>query len=351
MVDDRQLVNFGGNGYLALTDFPVVRKAARAALDAYGLSAQISPAYGGKEEPFHAAEAAAVRFFGSEDAVYLASGYLSGMAALASEEPAPDRLFLDEIAHHSLFDAARISGKPVHRFAHADPEALARALAETLRPGERPAVLTDGCFATTGEIPPLAAYQALLADYGGVLIIDEAHSAGAIGPQGRGGADACGLGGLPDIRVFSTLSKAFCAGGAIVPASAEAAERMRTRPPLRGASQGTPAIAAAAAAALDLAAARPEFRETLSARAEMLRGGLRGLGLETLSTPAPIVAFRAGTAADMRMLQHGLFARGIHIVLSNYIGAGPEGMLRCAIFRDHSEADINLLIETLAELL
>lgn len=351
LVDDREMLNFAGHGYLVLAGFPAVRRAAREALDAYGFAAQIPPAYGGKEQPFTDAEAEAAQFFGTQDAVYLPSGYMAGMAALAGEEPAPDRIYLDASAHFSLIDAARISGKPVHVFAHADPDALRRCMAATLSHGEHPAVLTDGCFATTGFVPPLAAYQAELSGYGGVLLVDEAHSAGAFGRQGRGSVDWCGIGGMAGVRSFAMLSKAFCAGGAVVPASFAAAERIRSRPPMRGAAQGSPAIAAAAAAALRLARAHPEFRDTLAARAERLRSGLVALGIAAAPTPAPIVAFQAGRAATMRALQHRLFAEGIHLTLSNYIGAGPEGMMRCAIFRDHSEADIDRLIDALGRLL
>lgn len=351
LVDGRPMLNFAGHGYLALTDFPAVRAAARAALDHYGITSQIPPAYGGKEAPFAEAEAEAAQFFGTQGAVYLPSGYLAGMTALAAEEPAPDRLYLDEGAHYSLFDAARCSGKPIHTFAHSDPEALRRVLAATLGAGERPAVLTDGCFATTGEVPPLAEYWAVLVNHGGVLLVDEAHGAGVIGPNGRGGADACGLTGRAGVRVFTTLSKALCAGGAVVPLSSEGAARAHVRPPLRGAAQGSPAVAAAASAALRLARANPEFRDILSERAQRLRAGLRALGIETRTTPAPIVAFRTGNRAAMAALRDRLFASGIHLLLSNYIGAGEEGILRCAIFRDHSEADIDALLGALGELL
>lgn len=105
----------------------------------------------------------------------------------------------------------------------------------------------------------------------------------------------------------------------------------------------------AAAASLSYVADHPELRSNLRAMAQYLREQLRGLGLDVPDTPAPIVTFEWGSGADMRSLQRRLFDRGIHVYYSTYIGAGAEGCIRCAVFRDHSRHDIDMLIDALCQ--
>jgi 7-keto-8-aminopelargonate synthetase-like enzyme len=146
-----------------------------------------------------------------------------------------------------------------------------------------------------------------------------------------------------------TLGKGFCAQGALLPCTREFAARVRSLPPVRGAGAGSPVSALVGAAALRLARAHPERREHLGKISQRLKTGLRGLGLEIIDTPAPITAFRVGHKSDMLALQRSLFADGLHVVISNYIGAGPEGMIRCATFADHSDKDIDQLVDALRD--
>jgi 8-amino-7-oxononanoate synthase len=78
---------------------------------------------------------------------------------------------------------------------------------------------------------------------------------------------------------------------------------------------------------------------------QYLRNKLRGSGVDVADSPAPIVAFRLGDRANMVAVQERLFADGIYVLVSNYIGAGPDGIIRCAIFADHTEADLDALVD------
>jgi 8-amino-7-oxononanoate synthase len=91
----------------------------------------------------------------------------------------------------------------------------------------------------------------------------------------------------------------------------------------------------------------PELREHLSAMTAYLRMRLRGIGLDIIDSPAPIVSFALATGAEMQALQSRLLDRGIHIYYSTYMGAGPEGMIRCAVFRDHTREDMDALVGAL----
>jgi 7-keto-8-aminopelargonate synthetase-like enzyme len=345
-IDGRQYINFFGSGYLALSGVADLRSAAMRTLQLGAPFAQHVPAsLGGIDPTFAEIERAAAVACGTAATVYFASGYFIGMVGLASIDPSPDLVFLDETAHYSLQDAATLSQRPTFTFPHCDVEALRALLRKHIRPKQRPIVLTDGVFPTTGRIAPLSEYAAALAPYEGRLFVDDSHGFGVVGNCGRGSAEHCGVEHLT--TTGATLSKAFCAQGAFVGCTSELAMRLRTIPSIRGACAGSPLSAAAATASLAYVAEHPELREGLREITQYFRTRLRSIGLEVSDSPAPIVSFRWRGRADMLALQRRVFDRGIYIHHSTYIGAGPEGVIRCAVFRDHSREDIDALVSAL----
>jgi 8-amino-7-oxononanoate synthase len=345
-IDGREFINFFGSGYLALGILPEVREAIQRALDGgCALSQQLPAALGAIEAPFEDAEAAIASACGTESSVYFASGYLTGAVAIASLDKPYDVIFIDEGAHYNLVDAARSTQKPVHFFRHADPNSFSELARKVLRPGQRPLLMTDGIFPTTGRLSPLADYARMLEHYDGQMIVDESHAFGVVGPQGRGAAAHHKLSHCTTIG--STLSKAYCAHGGFIACSSLAAHQARTRPPVRGANAGSPLIAAAATGALKYAAGHPEIRDTLRHRAAYLRTRLRAKGIDIIESPAPVVSFQYGNRIDMKQLQERAFNQGVHLYHSDYLGAGPDGIIRCAVFRDHSEQDLDALIAVL----
>ena len=345
-INGREYINFAGSGYLALGARPEVREAAlRAIMDGSAFSRQLPLTYGVIDPAIADLEGVAAAYFGTDSAIYFASGYFIGAAALNSIDADQSALFIDEEAHYSLLDAARASGRPLTVFAHCEPDALLNAIHRTLLPKMRPIVITDGVFGTTGRMAPLDRYASIVGDYGGRLVVDEAHSFGVIGPNGRGAADFLGTERVS--TTAATLSKAFCGHGGVIGCDRATAEKLRHLPPLRGANAGSPISAAVGAAALRYMASRPELRKQLSDLTAYLRRKLNALGLDVGNSPAPIVAFRIGDRNDMRCLQTRLFDRGIHVIISNYIGAGPNGVIRCAVFADHTEADLDALVTSI----
>lgn len=343
-IDNRPYVNFYGAAYLALSDVPQIRTAVREIFDQGAPFAQQLPAAHGAIDPaFAAVERAGARAFATETSIYFASGYLIGSVGLASLEEPFDLIVLDDSAHFNLQDAAKLSGRPIQVFAHCDVESLRDVLRRYLLPKQRPLLLTDGAFATTGRIPPLADYAAVLEPYDGRMFIDESHAFGVVGEHGRGAAEYCGVESIANCG--GTLSKAYCAQGSIVGCSASAALQARAATPARGANAGSPLSAAAATASLAYVAEHPELRVNLQATTDYLRMRLRQSGLDIIDSPASIVSFQCGSGADMKALQRRAFERGIYIHYSTYIGAGPDGIIRCAVFRDHSREDIDALID------
>jgi len=345
-IDGRPYINFFGAGYLALSSEPEIRSAVRQALDEGSPFARHLPAAHGAIDPIFAeVERSGAIACGQEACVYFASGYLIGLVAVATLDKSFDVILLDELAHHSLRDAAKASGRPFVTFRHGDSESLRQELRQHVGAGMRPVVMTDGVFPTTGRVPPLNGYASLIGQYAGRLLVDESHAFGVVGENGRGAAEYCAV---EHVAVGpATLSKAYCAQGAIIGCSAQTAARLRTQPPLGGANSGSPLSAVAAAASLKYVSAHPELRGELREKTAYLRHALSGIGLEVIDSPAPIVSFQCGGREDMQALQRHAFERGIYLHHSTYIGAGAEGVIRCAVFRDHSLQDFDELVDLL----
>jgi 7-keto-8-aminopelargonate synthetase-like enzyme len=340
-IDGREYINFFGAGYLALSNVPEIRAAVTEAVqEGVPFSQQLPAALGATDPIFEDAERQGARALGAAASVYFGSGYLIGSVALTSLERPFASIYLDEHAHYNLRDAARQTGLPIHTFGHCDAEELRNCLSRGKRRG-RPVLLTDGVFATTGRIPPLAEYESILAVYDGELIVDESHAFGVVGANGNGAAEYCGV--SEKVVRGTTLSKAYCAQGALLGCSVAGAARLRLLSPIRGTCAGSPLSAVAATASLAYVATRPELRETLQTLASYLRTQLSTLGISVIETPAPIVSFQYGDRSQMLALQRRAFEQGIYLYHSDYLGAGPEGVIRCAVFRDHTHEDIDAL--------
>ncbi|MDH0864723.1 pyridoxal phosphate-dependent aminotransferase family protein [Mitsuaria sp. GD03876] len=350
VVDGRPLLSFGGSSYLGLGGHPGIVDAGVDALRRLGASAQLSRHYGFGLSANLDAETAAREFFETDGAMYFGTGYLFGLIAISGLATQCDAVFLDEHAHYSLRDAAMASGLPTHVFAHGDAQDLARVMARQIAPGARPLVATDGMFPTRGRIAPLNAYAALLAPHDGWLVVDESHAFGCVGRRGRGAVE---LADLPRDRVLAggSMGKAIGAHGGLAIGSASLIEQLWRTPAARGAVLGCSAGAAMTAAGLRHVDAHPELLERLRHNVRAVRQGLRELGLRPEAHEGPLATFEHGRAADMARIQRSLMARGIFIAHSTYVGAGDEGVLRVAVFADHTEDDIHRLLDELRPLL
>jgi 7-keto-8-aminopelargonate synthetase-like enzyme len=346
VVDGREYINFFGAAYLALSGLREIREAVRKTLDeGVPYAQQVPAAFGATDPIFDGLERAGAAACGSEASVYFASGYLIGTVAQASFAHPFDLILIDEAAHYSLYDSAKLSGLPTIKFVHCDVESLREMLKRHVNPSQRPLLMTDGVFATTGRIPPLEDYAAALEKFDGRMVVDEAHSFGVVGANGRGAAEYCRVEHIS--ATGASLSKAYCAQGALVGCSADAALRLRSIPQIRGACAGSPLSAVAASVSLSYVANHPEIRRELRATTDYLRQRLRAIGVDVMDSPAPIVAFQSGNRTEMLALQKRLVARDIYLHFSTYVGSGSQGILRCAVFHDHTKEDIDALVDAM----
>ncbi|TLM97331.1 MAG: pyridoxal phosphate-dependent aminotransferase family protein, partial [Actinobacteria bacterium] len=220
LIDGRERDYFSGTGYLCLQSHPAALRAAAECIQRYGLSTATSRGGYGEHAVYDALDGAVNRFFASQRNLYYASGYLGASILVQGLRERYERVFVDEGAHFSVFEAARASGCPLHAFKHRDAADLETRLRAELRPGERPLALSDGVFPISGEIAPAGELLAAVEARDGVLALDDAHAAGVLGEHGRGTLEYCRV-SSPRCYSSATLSKALGGYGGVVTGTAE----------------------------------------------------------------------------------------------------------------------------------
>ncbi|HEU5109391.1 MAG TPA: 8-amino-7-oxononanoate synthase [Micromonosporaceae bacterium] len=303
---DDGVVDLAGNDYLGLSRHPEVVAAAAEALSGYGLGATGSRLVRGSTDLHDALEADLAGWLGLDAALVYSSGYLANLGAVRALVRPGTVLVSDAHNHASLIDACRLAGTETVVAPHADPDAVAAALAA--RPGRSGLVLTESVFSVDGDLAPLADLHAVARRHGALLLVDEAHALGVIGPAGAGGVVAAGLAGEPDVVVTATLSKSIGGVGGVI--AGPAALRRHLVDTGRTFIYDTalpPAVAAGAAVALRLAVAGDDLRATLRRRAEKAVRRLRAAGFAVatpaggvISVPAPSPETAVEWAADCR---------------------------------------------------
>jgi 8-amino-7-oxononanoate synthase len=281
------LVDLAGNDYLGLSRHPDVVAAASAALKGYGLGATASRLVRGSTDVHAQLEAALAERLGCEAALVYSSGYLANLGAVrALRWPL---IASDAHNHASLVDGCRLArAGPVEVYRHGDPSGLAEALASVDPRADEPALaVTESVFSVHGDLAPLPELLAVARRRGAVLLVDDAHAVGVLGPSGAGAVVAAGIAGAPDVVVTATLSKALgAAGGVVAGPRALVRHLVETSRTFIYDTGLPPAVAAGALAALDLL--RGEAGER--ARAELgdrATGAWRRLGAAGLRVARP----------------------------------------------------------------
>jgi 8-amino-7-oxononanoate synthase len=342
-------VNFGGSSYLGLASNPQVIAAGCAALRESGTGTPMQR-HQGVVSPAHLeVEQEGASFFDAPAALYLSNGYHFGAVMLAGLSDSPIEVFFDELAHPSLRDGIVLSRRPAHSYRHLDSEDLALQLATHLSGGNTPLIVTDGLYSTLGEIAPLEDLLRAAAPFGGRLLVDESHSFGVLGPNGRGACEHYGLSAQTALRGGS-LGKAFAGAGGLVLGDTELTACRSTHMVL-GESPGLPTAAAISAASLRYVREHPELLQRLRRNVANLKAGLRRLGLAVGDSVAPIASFTGGTTRSTAELREALMRERIFVYHSRYLGSGPDGVIRCGIFADHTPEHIERLLEALRRLL
>jgi 8-amino-7-oxononanoate synthase len=340
----RRLLSFSCNDYLNLSQHPAVKAAAIAALQQYGIGSGASRLVTGNHPLFAGLEARLARLKQTEAACVFGSGYLANIGIIPALIGAGDLVLMDELAHACLWAGARLARATVMPFRHSDL-AHARALLDQHRSRHgRALIATDGVFSMDGDLAPIPGLAALAERFDAWLMTDDAHGIGVVG-GGRGSTFAAGQ--KADVPLqMGTLSKAIGAYGGYLCASAAVIELIHNRARSFVYSTGLPpAIAAAAAAALDLIAADPAYAALPLAKA---RAFTRLVGLP--EAESPIVPLIVGDAQAALQASRLLEAEG-YLVIAIRPPTVPAGTarLRFAFTAQHPDEEIERLADLVRE--
>jgi len=353
IINGKPYLYFNGYSFHQLHSHPEVLKAACDATMKYGMSCGTSRAHTGMNQLYFDVERTAAKFFDTEDAVYIASGYLSNIAGIQALKAMNkfDKIFVDETAHYCNIDGTYTANVPVFIFKNNDPEDLLLQIKNNLKAGERPLIATDGIFSVFGVMARIPEFLEIAEQYDGVIWIDDTYSTGVIGENGRGAYEYFGL-KSPRLFMGTTLSKGIGGFGGIVPGTTEFTDMVRKGNVLRGASQPPIPAAAASLKGLQIHLAHPEMRQKLWSNARYLKAGLNSIGITVEENYFPMAAFSIGDVENMKQIRQKLLDKNIFIPFTNYVGAGSGGgVLRVVVFSTHTEAQIDHLIQSLKELI
>ncbi|MDX3574334.1 8-amino-7-oxononanoate synthase [Streptomyces sp. ID05-47C] len=286
------LLDLASNDYLGLARHPEVTEGAARAARTWGGGATGSRLVTGTTELHAELERELADFCGFEAALVFSSGYAANLAAVTALAPHGSLIVSDAGNHASLIDGCRLARATTQVVAHADPDAVRKAL-DTWDGGPAVAV-SDTVFSVDGDAAPLAALAEACREHGAGLVVDDAHGLGVLGSGGRGAPHAAGLAGADDVVVTLTLSKSLGSQGGAVLGPARVIDHLVNAARTFIFDTGlAPAAAGAALAALTLLRREPERAARAREVAGELHARLTAAGLEAVRPDAAVVSVRA----------------------------------------------------------
>src|SRR5262245_39560640 len=322
-----QVVNLCANNYLGLADHPAVVEAARRALDRWGFGMASVRFICGTQLIHKELEARLSSFLGTEDTILYSSCFDANGGIFETLLDERDAIISDALNHASIIDGIRLCKARRLRYPNRDLDELERQLRAAADARYR-LVVTDGVFSMDGYQAPLGEICDLAERHDALVMVDDSHAVGVVGPRGRGSHEHCGVMGRVDV-LTGTLGKALGgASGGYVSGRAEivAMLRQRSRPYLFSNSVAPP-IVAASLAVLDLLESADDLRRRLRENTALFRSLLVERGFDVLPGEHPIVPVMVGEAAAAGTLAEALLAKGVYVVAFSY-PVVPRGAAR-----------------------
>jgi 8-amino-7-oxononanoate synthase len=338
-VAGKRALCLSSNNYLGLANHPELAAAAERAGRDCGFGSGASRLISGSMRVHHDLEQALAAFKSSEAAVLFSTGYHANVGVITALMGPQDEIFSDELNHASIVDGCRLSRSRVRVYPHCDTGALEERLSRSA--ARRRLIVTDSVFSMDGTTAPLRRICDLADRYDAMVMVDEAHATGVVGPQGRGVVAAEGLTGRVTVQM-GTLGKALGTFGAFVAGSRTLVDLLVNKSrTLIFTTALPPPIAAAGLEALRLAAAADDRRRMLAANAASLAAGLEALGIDVQGRRSHILPVIIGDAArtmriSERLLDNGVFAHGIRPPTV----AEGTARLRVTVMATHTAEDI-----------
>lgn len=344
--DGGSVLNFCANNYLGLADHPALIEAAKHALDDYGFGLASVRFICGTQTPHRALEKTIADFLGQDDSILYAACFDANGGLFEPLLDEADAIISDQLNHASIIDGIRLCKAERHRYANADMNALEDCLKKTKNKRTR-LIATDGVFSMDGTIAPLDDITALAQKYDALVMVDDCHATGFLGPSGKGSGEYHGVMDRVDI-VTSTLGKAMGGGmGGFTAASQTVVDllRQRSRPYLFSNSLA-PALVAASQAAFELIQNSDERREQLMTNTRFFRHAMSSAGFDVKPGEHPIVPIMLYDAKLAQSMASELLKEGIYVIGFFYpVVPKNEARIRTQISAAHTQVHLEQAVD------
>jgi glycine C-acetyltransferase len=344
-VDGRSVLNLCANNYLGLADHPRMISAAQQALDRWGFGMASVRFICGTTEIHKQLERRLAEFLGTDDAILYSSCFDANGGLFETLLGPDDAVISDELNHASIIDGIRLCKAARYRYRNRDMADLEARLAESAGARHR-LIATDGVFSMDGYVAPLDEIVELAERYDALVMVDDSHAVGFVGPTGAGTPELFGVQDRVDI-VTGTLGKAMGgASGGYTAAHGEIVETLRQRSrPYLFSNSVAPSIVAAGLATLDLLATSGELLQRLRDNTAYFRAEMGVRGFEIPESDHPIVPVMIGDAAEAAAMADRLLAEGTYVRAFSFpVVPRGKARIRTQMSAAHSREDLDRAI-------
>ncbi len=344
-INGRKLIMLGSNNYLGLSTHPKVKEGAINAIKKYGTSTTGSRFMNGTLAIHRELEEKLADFLHKDSAIVFSTGYQANVGTISALVGRNDYVVTDKEDHASIIDGAKMSFGKMLRFKHNDLKDLESALSKV--PKESGALIViDGIYSMAGDIAPLPGILELAKKYGARVMVDDAHSIGVLGENGRGTANYYGVEDKTDL-IMGTFSKSFGSLGGFIAGDKDTIFYVKhnARSFIFSASMA-PANVGAALTALEIIKSEPERIEHLWKISDRMRRGLKELGFDTGTSNTPIIPVYIRDRMKTVFMWKALFDLGVYCNPVLPPGVPPtESLLRTSYIATHTEEQIDRALE------
>src|SRR5690349_21361521 len=351
IIAGKETILAGTNNYMGITFEPDCIAAGQEALKLYGTGTTGSRIANGSYAMHRELERELAKFLNRKHCIMFTTGYQANLGMLAGLAGPKDTIYLDADSHSSIYDGCTLSGAKLVRFRHNDASDLDKRLARSEDEGGGRLVVLEGIYSMLGDRAPLADFVEVKKKHGFQLLVDEAHSFGVLGQNGRGLADEAGLEDDVDF-VVGTFSKSIGAIGGFGAGNHPLFNMLRyaSRPYMFTASPSPSAVATSLAAIRKLKA-EPQRRDRLAVNSARLFNGFKGLGLQLgCDSVSPVVAVSCPDEVSTIAMWNALLNAGVYVNIALPPGTpGKQCLLRCSVSAAHTFEDIDRIIALFGE--
>lgn len=349
-INGKDVLMFGSNSYLGLTNHPKIKEAAKKAIDKYGTGCAGSRFLNGTLDIHIQLEERLADLVGKDGALCYSTGFQVNLGVVSVLTGRKDHVLLDELDHASIIEGSRLSFSKVLKFKHNDMHALEsklkRCTPETLK-----LVVVDGIFSMEGDIVKLPELVKLADKYQATIMVDDAHSIGVLGENGSGTANHFGLTDKVDL-IMGTFSKSLASLGGFIAADKDTINFIKhnSRSLIFSASM-TPASAASVLAAIDIMVSEPDRIRHLWDMSNYALKGFKEMGFDTGKSETPIIPLFIRDDIKSLVLTQKLLAEGIFVnpVVSPAVPK-EDCLIRYSLMATHTKEQVDISIEKISRI-